>query len=110
MSERSEQTQPEYDPVFVHSRREAMIICCVWVAALMWTVPYCYFTGYVGPVDAENFKTVLGMPAWLFWGVFVPWGVANLFTIWFCFFYMKDEDLGQVDGSTGAAERPEGDA
>ena len=35
----------EYDPVFLHSRREAIIIFCVWGAGLIWAVPFCYFTG-----------------------------------------------------------------
>lgn len=96
-------TKPvEYDPVFLNSRREAIIIFCLWVAALLWSVPVCYFMGYGRPVDPENFSTVFGIPAWLFWGIFTPWAVADVFTIWFCFFYMKDDDLGEDSGETEA--------
>jgi len=34
------------------------------------------------------------MPSWVVWGIAVPWIVADIFTVWFCFFYMKDDDLG----------------
>ena len=85
--------QGQYDPTFVNSRREAIVIFGSWVVALIWAVPYCYLNGY-NVADPENIKTVLGMPAWLFWGIAAPWIVANLFTTWFCFAYMKDDDLG----------------
>ena len=85
----------EYDPVFLHSRREAIVIFFVWLAGLVWAVPFCYFNGYV---DAENISTVWGIPSWLFWGIGVPWILADLFTVWFCFFYMADDDLGEDPG------------
>ena len=86
----------DYDPVFLHSRREALIIFCLWLTALLWAVPFCYFNEFGRPVDPETFSTVLGIPTWLFWGIVVPWLLADIFTIWFCFFYMKDDDLGEV--------------
>jgi len=87
----------EYDPVFLHSRREAVIIFCLWVMALLWVVPFCYFNGYGGNVDPNTISMIMGVPTWLFWGIFVPWLVADVFTIWFCFFYMKDDDLGEAN-------------
>ena len=45
-------------------------------------------------MDPENIPTTLGMPSWVVWGIAVPWIVADIFTVWFCFFYMKDDDLG----------------
>ena len=29
-----------WDPVFLHSRREALVIFAVWLAALAWAVPF----------------------------------------------------------------------
>ena len=46
--------------------------------------------------DAESFSTTLGIPTWLFWGIGVPWLVADVLTTWFCFFAMKDDDLGEA--------------
>ena len=93
----------QYDPTFVHSRREAVVIFCSWVVALLWAVPYCYLNGY-NVADPENIKTVLGVHAWLYWGIAAPWIAANLFTTWFCFAYMKDDDLGQNPDEEVATE------
>jgi len=87
----------EYDPVFLHARREAVVIFCVWVTAILWVVPYCYFNAYGGNVDPGSISMVMGIPTWLFWGIFVPWLVADAITIWFCFFYMKDDELGEAN-------------
>jgi hypothetical protein len=86
----------EYDPTFLHSRREAVIIFGVWLAALLWTLPYCYFNGYVEDFQADKLETIWGIPSWVLWGVAAPWLVANVFTTWFCFCYMKDDDLGET--------------
>jgi len=83
----------QFDPTFLNARREALIIFCVWLVALCWCIPYCYFNGY-NVADPENIPTTLGMPSWVVWGIAVPWIVADIFTVWFCFFYMKDDDLG----------------
>lgn len=92
----SESPAFEYDDTFLNSRREALIIFSVWAVALLWAVPYCYFNGY--PDDpakfAENLPTVMGIPSWVFWGIGAPWLAADIFTTWFCFCYMKDDDLG----------------
>ena len=89
-------SQTEYDAIFLNSRREAIIIFCVWLAGFVWAVPYCYLNGFQGNIDPENLETIWGIPSWLFWGIFVPWIVADLFTTWFCFCYMKDDDLGET--------------
>ena len=96
MSSTSSPAEPrsvEYDPTFLHSRREAIIIFGAWLAGLCWAVPFCYFNGYPETFDPEGFQTVMGIPRWLFWGIFVPWIVADIFTTWFCFCYMTDDDL-----------------
>ncbi len=97
--------QVEYDPVYLHSRREALIIFCLWVTALLWAVPFCYLNGYGEAVDAATVSTTLGVPTWLFWGIFMPWLVADAFTIWFCFFYMQDDDLGEAHEGEDLAEQ-----
>jgi len=99
----------EPDPVFVRSRREALVILCFWLAGLLWVVTFCYLTGYPERFDPETFRTVWGIPAWLFWGLVVPWLVADGFTVWFCFWYMKDADLpgsGQADEVIGTGQPP----
>ena len=86
---------PDWDPVFLHGRREAAVIFAAWVIALLWTVPYCYLAGYSPAIEGESVSTVLGIPGWVFWGIAAPWLAANGFTVWFCCRYMKDDDLGE---------------
>ena len=86
-------TDAELDPVYRHARREALVILLLWLAMLCWAVPYCYLNGWLRDGEAAV-ETVWGIPAWTFWGIVVPWLVADLFTVWFCFAYMVDDDLG----------------
>lgn len=99
--------EPNYSDIYRHSRREAVIIFCVWIAAILWAVPYCYMNGYPRQFDPETFPTVFGVPAWLFWGIAAPWLVADVFTTWFCFCYMKDDDLGETHEGADLAEEIE---
>ncbi len=84
--------QREPDPVFRNARREALIILSVYATALVYTVGYCYLFGYNRP--ALSVDSYWGIPSWVFWGVFAPWTACALFTTWFTFFYMGDDDLG----------------
>ena len=52
--------EDRYDPVFLHSRREAILIASAWAVGLVWAVPYCYLNGYTvwlrersGPLSAS---------------------------------------------------------
>ena len=102
----------EYDPVFLHSRKEALVIFGLWGVALLWAVPYCYLQGYVQDSggDPEQLAILWGMPRWVVWGIVVPWLVADLFTTWFCFFYMADDDLGEAADVNEAPKTTGGDA
>lgn len=86
----------EEDPVFLNSRREAIVISGLWFAALLWTVPYCYICGYQPLDDPEQLRTVMGIPSWVFWGVAAPWGACGLVTIALCMFCIRDDDLGEA--------------
>jgi hypothetical protein len=85
--------QPD-DPLYLNSRREALLILVAWAVCLMWTVTYCYCFGYY--VAGEAIVMTLGMPSWVFWGVLVPWFLATVFSIWFGLCYMADDDLGET--------------
>ena len=88
-----DQYSSEPDPTFVNSRREAIVIFCTWFVALIWAVTYCKINGY-DIEDPANIPTTLGMPSWVVWGIAAPWLAADLFTTWFCFCFMKDDELG----------------
>ncbi len=101
---------PEQDPtlepdtLFTDSFREARVILLMWVCCFVWTMVVCLSNGYPGPVDPATFPTVLGIPGWVAWGIVFPWLVADAVTIWFCFYRMKDGDLGSAPGEEAAGE------
>lgn len=91
--------EPDWDPVFLNSRREAKVIFFFWLCGLLWCVPSSYILGY-GEKNAETMSVIWGVPTWLFWGIAVPWLVSDLLTTWFCFFFMKDDELDEVEGES----------
>jgi hypothetical protein len=82
----------QYDPVLLHARRELFVILGCFSVFLVWTVCWCYVKGYNQPAGSEISK-VLGMPSWVFWGVLVPWVSADIFIMWYTFFFMADDPL-----------------
>src|SRR5262245_588172 len=99
---------PPPNPLLRHAKREAALVMVLWLAALVWTVVSCYLHGYqhapdawvvrhglATPRTAENLRTILGMPDWAFWGVFVPWLVCTVATVGFSLFVMRDDPLGE---------------
>lgn len=87
----------ELDPVFLNGRREALAVFLTWVVAFLWAVPYCATHAYDSP-DSGPLETIGGVPAWTFWGIFVPWLIADVVTVWLCFGFMKDDDLEPPGG------------
>jgi len=83
---------PDYDPLFIHSRREAIFIFFLWAACLLWCVPYCYLNGYVP--DDQEVAILWGLPSWIVFGILGPWLIANVVAILFCLFIFREDDLG----------------
>jgi len=84
---------PTDDPVLRSARREALVVLAAWLAAMTYTVTYCYMNGYNRSTESLTF--VLGFPDWVFWGIVAPWSVCVIFSFWFGATFMKDEDLGE---------------
>jgi hypothetical protein len=85
------------DPVFQHARREGLIIMAVWLASTIICCAVCYVLGYIRldrPLGPDDVHPIFGIPAWVFWGVLVPWAACAVFTFWFAGWYMADDDLG----------------
>lgn len=93
--------------LFRNARREAIIVAIVWALSLLWVIAYCYLFGYahdetslpvrLGLIEANpkpQPKQILGFPDWVFFGILLPWVVCTLFSIWFGWSYMSDDDLG----------------
>jgi hypothetical protein len=86
-------SQSTDDPVLRSARREAIVVFLTWLAAMIYTVTYCYLNGYNRP--AESLKFILGFPDWVFWGIVVPWTVCSAFSLYFGATFVRDEDLGE---------------
>jgi hypothetical protein len=65
----------------------------IWALALLWSTLGSWLMGY--DRDGKEVPLVFGMPDWIFWNVLVPWVACFLFALWFCFFCMADDDLGE---------------
>lgn len=100
----------EWDPVYLHARKEAVLILAVWFLALLWTLPMSYFNGFESQVDIEQVSFIFGMPKWVFWGIGLPWMMANLITIWFCFFYFSEDDLDPQQDADSSDDEMAGEA
>ena len=114
--------------VYRHSLREAKVILSLWFVASVWSCGYCYLYGYavhepdagaVGPTFSEllgplttmdrrpdSLRTPweLGIPDWIWYGVFLPWIGCIAFTFWFCLAYFQIDDLGQEPSSPGESD------
>jgi hypothetical protein len=76
-----------------NARREGLVILAAWALALVWCVGGALLGGYGR--DPATVALVLGIPDWVFWSVVFPWGLCLLFSVWFCFRFMADDDLGR---------------
>ncbi len=92
------------DPTFLHARREALAILCLWGVCLAWTIGYCSLFGY--GAEAVDAPLVLGLPSWVFLGIALPWGMAAAVSILFAVFVVADDDLGE--DAADSSERGEG--
>ena len=94
-------SSPE-DPVLRSARREACVVLLIWLAAMSWSVSYCYTYGYGRA--AADIRLIFGFPDWVFWGIVVPWVTCTGISLWFGATFVRDEDLGEdVDEFGGEA-------
>ncbi|MCA9118661.1 MAG: hypothetical protein H6822_04290 [Planctomycetaceae bacterium] len=106
MPESNSESKPEYDPTYLHSLREAYTIIALFALFFIWSIFVCYNYGYLSPGEQlSEVSTVMGMPAWAFWGIGFPWVLVDVVAVWFCFFYMKNDDLGEAHEGEDLAEQ-----
>ena len=98
MDRQSKNDNGQLDPVFVHALRETKLLLLVFLLFMLWTVGYSTFAAFDIPTDKPLAK-VFGMPAWVAWGVLIPWLVADTFIIWFCLTLMAADPLGEDDNT-----------
>lgn len=73
--------------------REAKLIGWVWLASLLVVGGSIGSFGYL-PASERPAVPVLvwGIPAWVFWGLLVPWIVLIGITWWFAICFLKDDE------------------
>lgn len=89
--------------LLISGRREAWVALAAWLAAMVYSVGYCYLHGYQR--TPENLTFVLGMPDWIFWGVAIPWVGCFLFSVWFAMGFMQDAPMDDDEPSSPEADR-----
>ena len=92
----------ELDPTYSNSLKETKIILLIFAVWAAYTLTVAYQFGYPPPrpsgdATVPEVATVLGMPAWIFWAIVVPWLAANFITAWFCFAYFSDDELNEAE-------------
>ena len=72
---------------------EARIVFGIIVVALTVSSVILYTQGYVAPGQRpQQPHLILGIPAWVMWGLVVPW-IATIAVTWlFALFVMKDDE------------------
>ncbi len=88
------------DPESRHLRqclREARVVVILYLSGLAWTLVVVIGWGYV-PVEERPAvpELILGMPAWVVWGLFVPWFLQIAAAWWFALRVLADEDPDQL--------------
>jgi hypothetical protein len=79
------------DPVYRSALRESRWILLIWLINMLWVVGYCGLFGY--HIEDQTLTTVLGMPSWVFGGIFMPWIVATTVICWFAVTQIEDHPL-----------------
>ena len=81
------------DRVVRSARREAVAALAIWLAAMSYTLIYCYYFGYQR--DPSTLRLIWGVPDWVLWGVVAPWTVCTVASAILAFGFIRDADLGQ---------------
>lgn len=79
------------DPLCRSALREMGWILVAWLVNFAWVIGYCRTAAFA--VEQGEPSTVMGMPAWVFFGVFLPWIAVTVFTAWFALTRMEDHPL-----------------
>jgi len=93
VADKSQDNSPvKYCPFYLRSLNELYVLLIGWLIFFLWTIIYSSYNAYYVNAEEYEIKTIFGFPDWVFWGVFLPWIGAGIFTCWFSFFVVKDDD------------------
>ena len=94
--------EPSPDPVYRSSLSELRWILFLWAIFFVWVIGYTNLYGYLPP--DEPLTTVIGMPSWVFWGVFLPWVVSATVSCWFALTQIQDHPLEELASDNRASD------
>jgi len=83
--------EPQVDQVYRHSLRESLVAVSAWLVCGVYSVTYCFLNGHGRKPD--EIEVTWGIPNWVLFGVFLPWVLCNVFAWWYCFCFVKDQEL-----------------
>lgn len=86
--------------VLRNARREALFVAAVWIACCVYTCGYAALFAYR---KDPMLHLVLGMPAWVFYGIVTPWVVCTVVTCFYALWGIQDEDLGEEAPEAGGS-------
>lgn len=69
---------------YFKARREAIVAFVILAVACAWTLSVSFYLS-----RSEPLETVLGIPKWVVWGVFVPWVVFFLVHCWYTLSFQR---------------------
>ena len=79
-----------------HAKRclfEARIVGVIITVCMICTSTYMAVNGYVSPENRPDTPELIGgIPAWVVWGLFVPWLIMIVITWCFALFVLKDDE------------------
>ena len=91
-----EHNDEQFDVVYLNSLRETYVVFILFAIFCLISITTCFVYGYPSHDTMDQpVPLVWGMPSWVFWGIVVPWLAVDIVAIWFCFFFMQADDLGE---------------
>jgi len=87
--------KPDIAMSYRQSRREMYVMICVWVVVGLWVLGYNSQAAYAAESEMPP-QMLFGMPRWVVFGWLIPLSMANVFTVWFCLRFMKDETMEEL--------------
>ena len=73
--------------------REAKLVGWVWLSSLLVVGGLIGRYGYLSPAERPEVPVLVwGIPAWVFWGLLIPWLVLIGVTWWFAAYFLKDDE------------------
>ena len=88
--------------------KEARMVVVFWIVGMVYCVTMFLLLGYIPPEQRPDEPSlILGIPSWVFWGLFLPWFVQIGLSSWFAICVMKDDEPYQDFPDTNTNPSPE---